>query len=414
MFGFSLTQRQGEEFRSRLEKGEKILLHADVKSSLHDQGFIPFITGVLKGESSEEISVGGHLFEYGANDNASGPASVLAILRCLKENKVKLKRSFRFYCCFEVRAMQALLNCGKELIDTEKMLAGVDVDMVGKSLDKVVTTGGSRPFNPTFADVLMNNIVEKHGYIAGQAGKDFIPMDNLFCEPASGGVPYTNFMMFTADPDYHKSTDTPERLCREDLGKSCAILEEYMLTLCNADSETACKTGDLVVLDCRKRLKESSAEKRARILEESFTALESIFRMVRYRPDEEKAIVLNWIEKNKNLLQSLFDGMEKKDFISPSDLPAEYASCIPEKTVRGCFSTEKYMPDISAIPAKILSEIHGWSASVWLENLFYLMNGKYTLGELYRLLHISGFPVEKDLFMEMVLFLKKDGMICFK
>ena len=413
MFGFSITPAQGEKFRKRLENGEQILLHADVRTTIHDKGFIPFVTGVLKGGSPEEIAVGGHLFEYGANDNASGPMTALAILRKLKENNIPLKRSVRFYCCFEVRAMQALLNSGNVPFHAENILAGVDVDMVGKALDKVVRTGGSRPFNPAFADVLMNEIVEKHCYFVRQDKVDFSPMDNLFCEPSSGNVPYTNFLMITGEPDYHKSTDTPDRLRRIDLENSFAMLEEYILRLCNADSDTACEIAQKVEEDCRKRLTEASSDRKERILKESFAALRSTFRMVRFAAEKEQIPVRERIEKGRKNLQELYETMEKTSFVLSTHFPGEMASLTPVKTVKGCFSTEKYMPEPSLVPEKLLPEIHGWCASLWLTNLFYFMDGKHTLEELYTLLHVSHFPVEEDIFMEMVLFLEKEGMIRF-
>ena len=413
MFGFSITPDQGRNFRKRLEKGEKILLHADVRTKVHDKGFIPFVTGILKGKSSEEVAVGGHLFEYGANDNASGPMTALAILRQFKEKNIVPERSFRFYCCFEVRAMLALLNCGREFFSTENILAGVDVDMVGKALDKVVRTGGSRPFTPAFADVLMNDIVEKYGYTVRQDKVDFSPMDNLFCEPSSGSVPYTNFLMITGEPDYHKSTDTPDRLRRTDLESSYAMLEEYLLTLCNAGSGTACEIIQRVQSDCLKRLEKAPADRKERILEESFAALESTFRMVRFASSEEKNIVLERIGEGKKVLQKTYNAMEKSSFVCPEELPSEIAARVPVKTVRGCFSTEKYMPEISRVPEKIRSEIRVWCASPWLTNLFYFMDGKRSLGELWYLLHISGFPVDRDIFIQMLDFLKKDGVVCF-
>lgn len=414
MFGFSITPAQGIAFRSRLEKGEKILLHADVKSTVHDKGFIPFVTGVLKGETEEEIAVGGHLFEYGANDNASGPMTALAIMRDWKEKNIKPKRSIRFYCCFEVRSMQALLNCGKNLIDAEKILAGIDVDMVGKALDKVVRTGGSRPFNPTFADVLFNGIVRKHGYIVREDKEDFSSMDNLFCEPASGNVPYTNFLMITGEPDYHKSTDTPDRLRRVDLENSYGMLEDYMLFLCNADENSAADLAEEVKKDCVKRLQDAPAAKRLRTLEEAFMALDSLFRFVRYSSCEAKEFVRNMLQEKKEELQKLCDTLEKEEFICPTDFLGEYADRIPCKTVRGCIATEKYMPVKNTLPEILQPEIHGWCAASWLSRLFYFMNGKYTLKELYTLLHISDFPVEENVFKEMVLFLEKDGMLFFQ
>ena len=414
MFGFSITPAQGEEFRKRLENGEKILLHADVRTNVHDKGFIPFVTGVLKGETAEEVAVGGHLFEYGANDNASGPATALAIMRKIREKNIKRKRTLRFYCCFEVRAMQALLNCGKEFFSTENILAGVDVDMVGKALDKVVRTGGSRPFNPTFADVLMNRIVEKHGYIVRQDEVDFSPMDNLFCEPASGNVPFTNFLMITGEPDYHKSTDTPDRLRRTDLEKSFAMLEEYIMVLCNADSLTVSAIACDVQTDCIQRLENAPADRKERVLTECFAALDSLCRMVRFATDEEKNAAQKKIGESKKLLLDLYNNMEKTSFVISRNFLGRNACRIPEKNFQGVFSTEKYLPEKSLVPEKLRHEIHTWCASSWLTHLFYFMDGKYTLGELYSLLHISSFPVEEELFTEMISYLEADGVIRFK
>ena len=71
------------------------------------------------------------------------------------------------------------------------------------------------------------------------------------------------------------------------------------------------------------------------------------------------------------------------------------------------------MPEISRVSEKIRSEIRVWCASPWLTNLFYFMDGKRSLGELYCLLHISDFPVDRDIFIQMLDFLEKDGMVCF-
>ena len=240
-------------------------------------------------------------------------------------------------------------------------------------------------------------------------------MDNLFSEPAGGGVPYTNFLLITGEPDYHKSTDTPDRLRREDLENSYAMLEEYLMTLCNADSTAACQIADEVEKDCMRRLGEAAPDRRARVLEESFAALGSTFRMVRFASEDEQKIVRERIEKARNELLRNYEKMERKEFVCSVGFLGADAGRIPEKTVRGCFSTEKYMPDGAAeVPEKLLPEIHGWSASPWLETFFYFVNGKYTLGELYTLLHLTGFPVSEDIFREMVQFLEKDGVIRFK
>ena len=189
------------------------------------------------------------------------------------------------------------------------------------------------------------------------------------------------------------------------------MLEEYLMTLCNADSTAACQITDEVEKDCMRRLGEATPDRRERVFEESFAALDSTFRMVRFSSKEEQKAVRERIEKGKNVLLQHYEKMERKEFICSTDFLGADAGRIPEKTVRGCFSTEKYMPDESEVPEKILPEIHTWSASPWLETFFYFVNGKYTLEELYKLLHLSGFPVSEELFREMVQFLAKDGVI---
>ena len=128
-FGFSLTPRKGKMLEELILSGEPVFVHA-VSDTEMIPGTIPFVTGVLPGETDEEILLTGHLFEEGANDNASGVAESLAVVRSLAEKKHK--RGIRLAFTNEARSFQAYLNNVK---DIPRIAAGINVDMVGCNLD---------------------------------------------------------------------------------------------------------------------------------------------------------------------------------------------------------------------------------------------------------------------------------------
>ena len=109
LIGFQLSPREGDRIRALFSrKKSKIRARALVDSKLYD-GTIDFVTGLLPGQQyeAEEVGVFAHLFEPGANDNASGCALGLESLRVMKELAEKgdlkpLKRPVRLCYTFEV------------------------------------------------------------------------------------------------------------------------------------------------------------------------------------------------------------------------------------------------------------------------------------------------------------------------
>jgi len=82
-WGFMLSPRQGEMLRSLLRKGT-VRVRAEVKSRVYD-GQFNSVTGVIPGaeEPEKEILFVSHLYEPGANDNASGVGVGLELARSL-------------------------------------------------------------------------------------------------------------------------------------------------------------------------------------------------------------------------------------------------------------------------------------------------------------------------------------------
>jgi hypothetical protein len=89
-FGFVLSPRSGDELRAlikaRARQGQAaVCVRARIDSRLYD-GHIEVVSGLIAGQSDEEVLVVAHLChpQPSANDNASGSAAVLELARTLQ------------------------------------------------------------------------------------------------------------------------------------------------------------------------------------------------------------------------------------------------------------------------------------------------------------------------------------------
>jgi aminopeptidase YwaD len=138
-FAFMVSLKTARGFRERLAKGEKIMLHAVVKAGQHP-GNYEVVTATIPGADpklkEEEIAFSCHLDHQrpGANDNASGCATILEVARTLQkliaEGKLaRPARTIRFIWPPEIEGTMALLNAKPEF--AKQIKAVVHMDMVG-------------------------------------------------------------------------------------------------------------------------------------------------------------------------------------------------------------------------------------------------------------------------------------------
>jgi hypothetical protein len=138
-FAFMVSLKTAREFKERLSKGEKIKLHAVVKAGQHPGNYevvtatIPGVDAKLK---EEQIVFSCHLDHQrpGANDNASGCATILEVARTLQkligEGKLaRPARTMRFVFPPEIEGTMALLNGKPEI--AKRIKAVIHMDMVG-------------------------------------------------------------------------------------------------------------------------------------------------------------------------------------------------------------------------------------------------------------------------------------------
>ncbi len=138
-FAFMISLKQARAFQRRLSQGETIRLHAVVRAGRHP-GFYHVVTARIPGadprRKDEEIAYSCHLDHQrpGANDNASGSATILevarALMKLIREGKIsRPARSLRFIWPPEIEGTLALLNARPQL--AARIKAVIHMDMVG-------------------------------------------------------------------------------------------------------------------------------------------------------------------------------------------------------------------------------------------------------------------------------------------
>ncbi len=138
-FAFQLSLKQARTLQARLGRGERIRLHAKVRAGRHASAY-EVVTATIPGADpqlrSQEIAYSCHLDHQrpGANDNASGCATILEVARGLSkliaERKLAPpKRTMRFIWPPEIEGSIALLASRPDT--AARIKAVVHMDMVG-------------------------------------------------------------------------------------------------------------------------------------------------------------------------------------------------------------------------------------------------------------------------------------------
>lgn len=402
--GFSLTPREGEKLETLLRKNPNLQLKANVRTRLYS-GELPMVTGLLPGETDEEIILTGHLFEQGANDNASGIALSLGILRAMLPEK--RKRGIRVFFTYEARSLQAYLRNAPE---TARMTAGLNMDMVGVSTDKVVTLGTNRPVFPHFADALLKNLFLRYPeYTVRET--DFGTMDNALGEPLTG-VPLP-YLLLSGDPNYHKSGDVPERIDPDVLKALGDVALDYVKYLVNAGYPEARDLAFITYRDEEERLASLPPERQAFTLELAGEALDSTRRILSDGDSVHAGTLTRFTGRLHRRLLRRFRMAE------PPAIPEEpgmetLRRLVPEKLFRGFFSFEKYLGREEEFP-KVRRLFHGWNADAWVNYALMWSDGRRNAAEIHRLLKASGkFKGTPEQLADLLEFMSGEGFLSLK
>ncbi|MFQ5751143.1 MAG: DUF4910 domain-containing protein [bacterium] len=180
-FAFFMAPREGYLLKDRLVRGEKIKVHAKVKTqmlSYEIQDPTCYIPGTEP--NGDEIILSAHLFEgyakQGANDNISGSAVILEIARALhtliEEGRLtRPRRTIRFLWVPEFSGSRPWVEANPDIM--QRTLCNINMDMVGARLSKnfsfysvMRTTFG----NPHY----INDVMENYLRFVGRTNREIL------------------------------------------------------------------------------------------------------------------------------------------------------------------------------------------------------------------------------------------------
>jgi len=325
VFGFKLTPRQGDRLREQLKKAS-VRLTADIKTQFYE-GVNNTVSGALMGidPSLPEVFSYAHLYEPGANDNASGSAALLELAACFEEAIARgllprPKRTIRFAMGGECTGSMGYMLAHPQ----RKMLCGGVVDMIGtESIDRTQLSLRYDPIaNWSYADAALDLSVRLYGeyknvkndfksmYFADELGTDNIIADPIFNTPS---------VALVASPalSYHSSFDTPERIQPEILKRNSLILGVYLYGLADADAETC----SMLERELKARLIRENASqlhpRKKRHNEEAFFRARYSLRRIDGTLDYEKPV---------------------EEALPMPEYAAERGNDVPERLVKGCLT----------------------------------------------------------------------------
>lgn len=220
---FMIPPAAGAKLRKALRRGAKVGVFARADARNYSS-YVATVTGILAGKRrSEEVAGIAHLYETGANDNASGAAVLLELARCLAKIRRRrgFRRSVRFIFPFECYGTLAYLRSRPP----GRFLAGINLDMVGE--DGAKCGGRLLVCQPpeaaaSFAEAAIvslfgENVIEPETGRMHESG--FVVADNAFLTDPMVGCP-TPLLLHQPDRFYHSDEDTPDKVSSESLRRA--------------------------------------------------------------------------------------------------------------------------------------------------------------------------------------------------
>jgi hypothetical protein len=273
-FGFMVSARMGEELRRGTESA-KVIVRAKCQTKTYPYRN-EIVWALIEGSerSQEELIFTAHLFEemayQGANDNASGSASILETARVIQTLVAngsidRPKRSIRFLWIDEGAGTLGYLQKHPDVL--KRCYANINEDMVGEALIKnrssfhLTTTPDSKP---SYLNDVLANFIE---YVGETNRDNIINRPAKFVKPIlspsgtkdpfyyhidkySGGSDHTIFLdggigipavQLGAWPDmwYHSSEDRPDKCDSTQLKRVGVITAAAALFLSGASRKEA-------------------------------------------------------------------------------------------------------------------------------------------------------------------------------
>lgn len=275
-FGFTISRKVAREIISYIESGKKVFAKAKVSGRLYPSE-VKTLWAVIEGteKPDEEIILMAHLDHYkpGANDNASGSAGLLEILRTFKrlidEGKIPpLKRTVRFLWLNEWYSTAPYLKAHPEI--SKKGIVALNLDMIGENPKKIGTflIVTKTPHSlPSFINDLVEIALERTANLpiespTGEKFPFFFRMvrysggsDHHFFNDSTVAVP--SLMFNHPDPYWHTIQDTSENVDPTEMKRVMFAVSSVVYFISNTEPNSLKNLYNECFSRCLKRVSDS-------------------------------------------------------------------------------------------------------------------------------------------------------------
>lgn len=305
-FAFMISERKAKELKEQLRRNSNLMLYVDVETE-HKPDEFGIVSGVIKGSKypDEEIIITSHIDHYkpGANDNASGSAVSLEIIRTLntliEQNKISRPlRTLRFLWLPEFTGTKAWFS--RHLKENKKRILNINLDMLGgnlKKADSYFYTTYTPDWNASYINAFSSSIVDflnQYNNSKYPRRKDFHIISvngsrnyaNASLKPYTRGSDHQIFndfgipgISYSTWPDnyYHSSEDSPDKVDPTQLHRVAFTSLASLVMTSYADEKNVFDIIDLVEMYGQKRLKTDEFEARKMILSTASSDLKNQF-----------------------------------------------------------------------------------------------------------------------------------------
>jgi aminopeptidase YwaD len=209
-FAFQMNIREGQYLRNRLLRGERIIVHAQVETTMEPYE-IQNLDAIIYGEDPEATAVifSAHIFEglvkQGANDNKSGGAAILETARVLntliEEGRIpRPRRSIRFFWGPEFSGTMPWVD--RHFDQIKNAYCNINMDMVGEWLR--LHNAHFNLMRTTFGNAhYVNDVVENYFRFIGEGNRE-----RVHNRGEIDMVPHRIVAPFGADEPFHYSIET--------------------------------------------------------------------------------------------------------------------------------------------------------------------------------------------------------------
>jgi hypothetical protein len=257
----SYTLKEAEEIISETEKPFSFNLNNKIEACVNiefqkviTQNIIVFIEGTDDSLKNEYIVIGAHYdhiglggeesgsrmkdtiaIHNGADDNASGVASILEIAEGLSSVQYQLKRSVLIiaFGAEEKGMLGSEYFIENPLIELNKISAMINIDMLGKYRKdlgfNIFGVGTSSIFDTIISETLKDTGLKFNTAQSSYGGSDHVSF-------RKAEIPVLVFNTGIHD-DYHTPNDDVELINRESQTEICKLIQSIAIKLINSDNE---------------------------------------------------------------------------------------------------------------------------------------------------------------------------------